>query len=162
MNHLFPGQQRLAADSSKCPDQRRGRAEKKVLPLRHRPVKGDAENFNIHIGSRVDNHLAKAANPQQFSLNPVQIELPQLLDGDGNDLFCGIGAIGFFLHIVLQIGGTVSKGAVLRKFGLPRRNQPVPIADIVNIPDGKTAALPEERAENFPVDPLAGGFRSGL
>ena len=51
------------------------------IPLKVIPPHG-AENFNIHVGNRVDNHFTKAANPQQFSLNPVQIKLPQLLDGD--------------------------------------------------------------------------------
>ena len=62
-----------------------------------------------------------------------------------------IGAFRLLLHIISQIGGTISKGPVGGKFRLPRRHQFPAVSDIVDVSDGKASPLFEKGADDFAV-----------
>lgn len=113
--------------------------------------------MHIRLCRRIDNNDASLRQAHQFSKYCVRTTGADLVDSHRMELRRAKTTRGLFKHVILQIGTLVPEGSVLRELRLARRNQVLALHDVMDVVDGKAAALEEERRE----DPGVGGAEDG-
>jgi len=126
-----------------------------VLPLFHGAIQGNGKHLQITVIHSVDANLTKSLHRYQLGLDGIKVKGPQAFQGDAGHILRLVSAGCLFLDILRKGGAGISEGLVLRKFCLSRRDQLIPLPDIVDIANGEPASLFEERAKDLAIDPGA-------